>query len=411
MSRPFAGRLTVGLALACIGWLPLPGAGDAVAEPAQLVQVSEALDKLSDNEAVVLGRARVEGDFNAVARRFGLDRTGPRRRDYCLKMVWAEDRKTALYLGANHGQPHRLNDVWEFDLGRMAWVMLYAPDNPRSYRGLGDDPSDVEFRDGLLITKRGGPAVIAHTWSGTTYDPVNHRLLFMDTWLTREDEAIRDMGGDPKLRYRGPPLWSFDPAARKWAPIKTEPPGPAAPFGAMLEYVSALGGAVWHMNNWQMRATWLFEPTDRRWTQLPANAGTNDFASQAPSKELVGYYDPVRKWLVAQQGTNTFHFDVTAKRWVKVLSGASTEQALPNGNDARTVFYHDPVSGHGLLVDLHGRALWAYDPDAIKWNRLVPRGAEFPNGDRMLAYLDRSRNVLVVISDTLVWAYRYRRGS
>ncbi|MEQ9065893.1 MAG: hypothetical protein RLO18_04170, partial [Gimesia chilikensis] len=94
-------------------------------------------------------------------------------------MVWSPERRTALYLGANHGRPHRLNDVWEFDLCEMQWILLYAPDNPRDYLGLGEDPSDVVLKDGVLQTRRGGPAVIGHTWSGVTYDSDGKRLLWM----------------------------------------------------------------------------------------------------------------------------------------------------------------------------------------------------------------------------------------
>ena len=59
-------------------------------------------------------------------------------------------RTRALFAGANHGSPHRLNDVWEFDLPSLTWAMLYAPDLPRGYADLGKDTSDVEFKDGVL---------------------------------------------------------------------------------------------------------------------------------------------------------------------------------------------------------------------------------------------------------------------
>ena len=65
----------------------------------------------------------------------------------------------------------KLNDIWEFDL-------------PRGYSDLRQDTSDVEFRDGILVTTRGGPAVIAHTWWGLTYGPRHKALLFMNTWVT-----------------------------------------------------------------------------------------------------------------------------------------------------------------------------------------------------------------------------------
>ena len=62
-------------------------------------------------QAVLLGQAKVMGDFNDTARKYNLHKTGPLARDFTLKMVWALERKRALYCGANHGVPHRLNDV------------------------------------------------------------------------------------------------------------------------------------------------------------------------------------------------------------------------------------------------------------------------------------------------------------
>ncbi len=147
--------------------------------------VLEKLAALKPNQGVLLGKADVVGEFNDTARKYDLHKTGPMGRDFTIKMCWAPDRKRALFCGANHGVPHRLNDVWEFDLPSLTWAMLYAPDNARGYGDLGKDTSDVEFKDGILITKRGGPAVIAHTWWGLTYDPKKKALLFMNM-LTAE---------------------------------------------------------------------------------------------------------------------------------------------------------------------------------------------------------------------------------
>lgn len=373
-------------------------------------RVLDLLAKLKPNEAVSLGRARILGEFNAVARRFSLDQTGPQSRNYSLKMVWAPERKRALFAGANHRRPHRLNDVWEFDLRAMAWILLYAPDNPRGYNTLGEDASDVEFRDGLLVTKRGGPAVIGHSWSGLTYDPTARQMLFMNTWVTKQEEAVRQLGGDPAELYKGPPLWAFDPQARRWSFIRTAGAGPRAPFGAMLEYVPELGGAVWHMNNWRMRATWLYQPSFKRWMKLDANAAAKNFSEQAPSRELVGYHDDDRKLLIARQGRGTFHFDTERQVWTKVHETAPGADGVPEGNDARNVFYWHPRSGHGLLVDFPSRTIWSYDPDKLTWTQTTPRGDPMPPGRRMLAYVDVARDVLVVIDGVEVWAFRYQAG-
>jgi len=409
-ARPLVLRfgLVVVFAAACLP--DSPAAGAEAVEPA--LPVNEAalaqLKALKPNQAVLLGKAQVVGDFNDTARQFNLHKTGPMGRDFTIKMVWAPERRRALYCGANHGVPHRLNDVWEFDLAALTWVLLYAPDLPRDYTGIGKDFSDVEFKDGILITRRGGPAVIAHTWWGLTYDPGQKRLLFMNTWVTDQKKAVEQLGGDPKQLYAGPPLWAFSPQTRRWQMLRTDPPYPRAPFGGLLEYIPELKGSVWHTNNWQMQATWLYDGQNNRWQDLKANAKAGDFEKQAPAPEQVGYYDPKRKLVVVQRHKETFHYDPQANAWKKVLSADKDADTVPFGHDAYAPLYHDPVSGHGLLVEFKTDTLWAYDPDRIAWTKLQPEGDALPQGNKRLAYFDPAQNVLVVIHGTTVWAYRYR---
>ena len=390
--------LLAGAALTMPHWgraQPLPADG----------QVANALARLGSNEAVALPPARIVGEFNETARRFALDRTGPQARDYSLKMAWAADRRRALFAGANHGAPHRLNDVWEFDLGARSWHLLYAPDLPRRYTGLGTDASDVEFRGGILTTNRGGPAVIGHTWWGLTYDASLRQMLFMNTWVTKQAAAIRQLGGDPAARYTGPPLWSFDPASAQWAAAKSPPPWPAAPFGSMLEYVAAMGGSIWHANHWQMRSTWLYTSRDRRWARLAG--GDEAFQHASPPREAVAYVDPQRGIVVAQAGRRTFHFDTRERSWQRVADAFADEAAAPDAHDARTPMYWDAGSAEGLLVDFAKDTLWAYDPDRRRWRTLQPRGPALPPGRKRLAYADAAAGVLVVIADTAIWVYRH----
>ena len=369
-------------------------------DPATLAKIKA----LRPNQAVRLGNAAVVGDFNPVARRFKLHKTGPTRRNYSIKMVWMPERERALYLGANHAVPHRLNDVWEFDLGALTWVMLYAPDNARGYRGLGEDSSDVEFKDGILVTKRGGPAIIGHAWWGLTYDPVRRQALFINTWGTDQKKAVAELGGDPGELYRGPPLWAFSPESRKWRPIKTAKPWPHTPFGGLLEYVPEYGGAIWHANHFKMRATWLYDPVENSWRDLRANVG--DFATASPKTDQVAYYDPQRRAVIAQSGVRTHRFDIQRKQWSKVLS-AEKGQA-PRGHDSFGAAVFDPKSGHGLLLDMQDNTLWAFDPDVPEWTRLNPTGDPLPTGQNSLTYFDPAHGVFVVIEGTKVWAYRYQ---
>jgi hypothetical protein len=370
--------------------------------------VADKLAALKPNQAVLLGKADVVGEFNDTARKYDLHKTGPKGRDFTLKMCWAPDRKRALFLGANHGVPHRLNDVWEFDLPSLTWSMLYAPDLPRGYGDLGKDTSDVEFKDGLFVTKRGGPAIIAHTWWGLTYDPKRKALLFMNTWVTEQKKAAAALGGDPAQLYAGPPLWAFFPAERQWKAFRAPKPYPVAIFGGMLEYIPELGNSVWHANNWQMRGTWVHDYEKDAWRDLKANTDPKAFEKEAAEPEQIGYYDPARKIIVAHRHYDTSHYDVVKNVWKKTRTGNKDDDKTPYGHDARSVMYHDAKSGHGLLVQFQTNTVWAYDPDAATWAKLAPDGDAMPTGGKRLAYFDPAAGVVVVIDGVTVWAYRYK---
>lgn len=377
-------------------------------EPSVRPAIAQKLKDLKPNQAVSLGKADVVGDFNETARKYELHKTGPKGRDFTIKMCWAPDRQRALFCGANHAVPHRLNDVWEFDLLSMTWSMLYAPDNNRGYVGLGKDTSDAEFKDGVLITKRGGPAVIAHTWWGLTYDPKRKALLFMNTWVTDQKKAVKDLGGDPAELYTGPPLWAFFPEERKWKAFKSPKPYPVPIFGGMLEYVPDLGGSIWHANNWQMHGTWAHDFEADTWKDLRANGGGKAFEKESPEPEQIGYYDPKRREIIVQRHYDTCHYDVKKNEWKRVLVGKKEDDKVPYGHDARSVMYWDPTSGHGLLCQFQTNTIWAYDPEKVSWTKLTPDGDPMPTGGKRLAYVDERSRVLVVLDGVTIWAYRYR---
>lgn len=366
--------------------------------------LSRRIGTLVPNHGLRLGAARVVGDFNDIARQFDLHRTGPRSRDFSKKMVWAPQRRRALFAGANHAAPHRLNDVWEFDLAAMSWILLYAPDHPRTYAGLGKDASDVVLRDGVLQTLRGGPAVIGHTWSGLTFDPRTQRMLFMNTWPIDVDALVRQVGANPGERFRGPPLWAFDPRSRAWAMLKTEPPWPVAALGALLQDVPELNGQIWHLNNWQLRATWLVQ-AGGKWSVIADPKLTPDFERQAPGRELVGYHDAKRQLVVAQCRKGSYHFDLRSRRWTCTIAPDSGG-LLPDGHGAFTAFCGDPANGRGLLLDFRTRELWSYDPDHARWTLMAPSGDPIPEGKRMLAYFDEALGVMTVLDATDVWIWR-----
>ncbi|MEZ6143205.1 MAG: hypothetical protein R3B84_21785 [Zavarzinella sp.] len=367
---------------------------------------STAISTLKPGEGKLLGKAKVVGEFNETAKKFRLDATGPKARDFTLKMVWAPERQRALFCGANHNVPHRINDAWEFDLTTMTWSMLYAPDLPRDYTGIGKDFSDVVYKDGILMTKRGGPAIIAHSWWGLAYDPVDKAMLLMNTWVTDRKKSVEQLGGDPKTLDESAPLWAFYPQTGTWKALPTPPPYPKAPFGGMLEYVPELKGTIWHTNNWQMQATWLYDRKSNTWKDLKENGDKKVFEKQAPQPEQIGYYDPHRKLLVVHRHYDTFHYDIAKNAWSQVRAGNKEDGKTPYGHDARSIFYEDTTNKGGLLFHFESDRFWWYSPDKVTWTPLTPTGDPIPKGSKRLGYFDPRHQVFVILADTTVWAFR-----
>ena len=73
--------------------------------------IIEALRGLGAHSSWILPPVKVNAGGLTL---HGVDKYGPGQRDYCNKMPYAPERRTALYAGGNHQVPHRMNDVWEW---------------------------------------------------------------------------------------------------------------------------------------------------------------------------------------------------------------------------------------------------------------------------------------------------------
>ena len=93
---------------------------ELAADPAVLKTVKG----LGENASALLPPLKTAGPINAAMKKFGMEKNGPKPRDYCRKWVWAADRKRALFCGANAGAPHRFNDVWA-----VSYTHLTLPTN------------------------------------------------------------------------------------------------------------------------------------------------------------------------------------------------------------------------------------------------------------------------------------------
>ncbi|MDH5593749.1 MAG: hypothetical protein OEY68_05025, partial [Gammaproteobacteria bacterium] len=82
--------------------------------------IIKVLNNLGDNSSYRFDKIRVSGkkiDTVPFYKSYG-----PKVRDFSTKMVYSEDRGTALYCGAGHNRPV-LNDVWEYHLASNTWYL------------------------------------------------------------------------------------------------------------------------------------------------------------------------------------------------------------------------------------------------------------------------------------------------
>jgi hypothetical protein len=422
--------------LLCCGLLAAPAAAGEPATPAKVTpelapdpKVTAALDALGDRSSATLPPIRTVGEWNETTRLYGMEKTGPVGRDYSLKMVWAPERKRALYCAANHGSPHRLNDMWEYDLPSNTWAMLFAPDPsvPPSPRKPGEFEAWVkqvaDVKDGVLMTKRGGPLDPWHTWWQVAYVPEMKALIWANPPGCgaayalppgSDGAAVKVLGTDVSKLYKGPYFWLFFPEEKKWQPLKTEPPYPPKIGGAqVMEYIPELKGAVFYTSNWFAEGMWLFDPAAKSWKDLKANNGEAlSHSKSAPRPEAVMAYDSENKVLVAQIHKATFHYDVATNAWSKVLEEPENSDSVPEGNDHTSPFAYDPVGKVCLLfTEATPGFVWAYSVKDRKWEKIKPTGSPGPTERRAIGYFDPERNVLVINDRTTVWVYRHKRAT
>jgi len=417
----------------------------------------------ADNPAIVSLLARVERNTSALLPQFALAgdqiakwqdmfKHGPHRRDFCNKMAYAPDRRTALYAGANHGVPHRLNDVWEYHLGSNSWVLLFAPDGGDHRRATiaqgaatGRDrrmtPEDaraflanwytevVTFQHGYLQTRRGGPIEPLHTWDGLTYDPRSRRMIWAtlsnDSTEQKRLAAYAEYTGQDVERLKaqqapGTSLWMYEPHAGKWRRQTGDGPRPKTRgMGGFLLYIPDLGRSVWYTaTSYDNSGMWSYDSIANAWTNLKPNDGLSIYGNNQherpgrpakdifPPQEMQAAYSPRHHKIVAVQESGVWIYDVRTNWWTKTL----TDERI-SARDSRTVFVYDSANDVFLLLDPNPgkQTLFAYSLTANRWERLEPGGAGIVAG-KGAGYYDPDHNLFVVYLNTnRMWVYRYRK--
>jgi hypothetical protein len=321
------------------------------------------------------------------------------------------ERRRAIFYGANHGGPHRLNDVWEYDLPSNTWVCLYGPDKTKGRHRSDYDDLDWELaRTGVIRTKRGGPGNPPHSWWNMAYDPVARAMITPCSFSTC-DREVRDLLKNGRHK---PPMWAFYPQKKMWEPILGSTGElPRYENARAMEYVPELGGTVWTKS----AGMYLYDSKANSWKLL---GSSSRYGKDLAPRECVMAYLPDRKMLVAHARwgkgapsigyaeSKTYHYSIEKNEWKMVLHSRKKNDP-PAGFDAATNFAYDPVGKVCLLWDRpYTGALWAYDPGAVKWTKVALKGPPPPTRgrDANLAYYDVARNVFVVNG---AWVYRHRR--
>lgn len=387
-----------------------PPAGQSKVEPSLALDpaVEAVLKGLGDNRIAKLPPAKVTGDFNDIARKYGLDKTGPGIRNYSLKMAWAEDRKRALFCGGNHGVPHGLNDIWEYDLPSNTWVLLWAPDDfTRKPFGRWEDAT---VKDGILQSKRGATVQASHTWDQMTYDPEIGSLVWLTAWNIAEFLDKQGLSEKLKEKNRHPvPLWGYSPAKNAWKSLGVDQKPTGANNASLLCYIPEFHGVIYYGKGTGHK-TFLWDHQTDKWSQFCDSPA----AGQGPGDEMLSCYDPKDKVVVAvsasDKGGGTYHFDPAKKTWERTVAWEAGK--MPAAMDMNAVIGCDPTTGECLLFanDNASFGFWLYRPAAKEWKRLSPEGDVPPPGGRhnYNGYFDPARGVFVLFQNAgkEVWAYR-----
>lgn len=370
--------------------------------------VLEILNKLGDNSSAELPTIKTVGEWNAITREFGMEKTGPVGRDYTNKAVWMPDRERAFYCGANHGAPHRLDDAWEYDLLSNTWVLLFAPD-PNNAAGVMEVKEETIPGSNEKVkyaqTHRGGPTHYGHTWWAFCYDPGMKAGLWMNVGIGGSYQGyVEEQTHSKDGIYNGPPMWSFLPYEKHWKLVLSPKPFPKVPYASQMEFVPDLGGPVVVSGGWSGNGTWLYNHVTNTWKQLKP-------LSNEPIYESLMCYDSENKVLVAQEPEkSTLQYDIHTNKWEKVLSPGKDSPDAPEGMDARSTMYFDPGNGVCLLfLQATPDVIWSYSVKEKKWTKNKVNGPPCPEG-RTITYFDCARNVFVVNKAARTWVYRFKKN-
>ncbi len=423
-------------------------------DPATLAK----LKALGAGSALSLGRPKIMADGQPLKNAY---RGGPYSRDYTNKMVYAPERRTALYAGGNHGKG-RTHDVWEYHLGSNAWHRLHpvVGGDHADHKGMlmfmprkwNKDPNYklsekeqkqfdaakawwnkyVILKDGHYVTKdREAPLLHGHTWDTLVYEP-NVKRLIQGTgahcagspWLHHKftgmplAEVKGKLGKNPDgVPYRT--MWLFDPVSGKWGQYASE---------EKLAVLRGMGATMCYIPDWKKIVFYVsaqnvtpnamemktYDAVNEEWEVLKPNGGKSvwDLSLKmkvAPKSEAQTAYSPKHKKMVAVLGPDAFAYDIVKNEWAKLCSDERIK-----AHDARTIFAYDAIGDVFVLAGPRQKTRFALlDVKTAKWEVVTPKGAEMPRATygEGKGYYDPAHNVFVMhVHGKGIWVYRHRKG-
>ena len=413
--------------------------------------IVKLLTGLGENTSLRLPPLKVTGVRIKGDRTFS--KHGPSGRDYGNKMAYAPDRQTAMYAGANHGAPSRLNDCWEYHLGSNTWVRLAIGDGgdhgrPRRASDAIKKGKDAEknraflrkwyadhvvLKDGYLQTKvNGGPVSPWHTWDALAYDAAAGKLLWavLDTdkvmagkvkayakWTDQDSETLR---GQLKP---GTGLYMFPPAEGRWHRQLGPDPRPyLRGMGGSLVYIPDWKKTVWYCAAQNVSpndfAMWTYDAVANTWKDLKPNGGKSirnlvHREKVAPTGEVQMAYSTKDRKIVAVSKHGTWVYDLAKNEWSHAVTDERNQ-----AHDAVTIFDYDSVADAFILINSPEghwgtpREVRSFRLQTGKWETLTVTGPGIDKRPyrRQTGYYDPTHNVFVVYSsDPRVWVFRHRR--
>ncbi|MHC4917377.1 MAG: sigma-70 family RNA polymerase sigma factor, partial [Planctomycetota bacterium] len=361
---------------------------------------------------------------------------GPGKRSRSNRMVYAPDRRGALYCSGG-GDRFCTNDVWEYHLGANTWRAVSPPDGgdhrelslaadrirqgrkPEAQREFLRDwyRENAEFADGVLRTRRtGGPVRPTLVWDGLAYDPAGRELYWVLTGghysPIKQFKEYSGIGRLPATR-EGTTVWSFATGTGRWRRRFGEEPRPRTHgMGGTLVYDSRRRRLVWYVAAQNILpyeyAMWAYDLASRSWADLAPNGGADlrglREAGTVPPEEIQARWSRKHDAIVAVRGERCWVYDCAANEW---RPGAANPGA--SARSADTVFALDSAAEEFLLVRPGRPEVRVYDPGADRW-RTVPAGTPPPPDGSSAGFFDPRLGVLVLYDGSdRVWVYRHGR--